>query len=665
MARKSAKVEGGLWHEAEDPNDRAKRLHAVVDSLHTTTEARRRRILRHLRMYESRWLADLTPTAYTDGTTRAAGPGPSVVQLPRAIVDTACAKIAGKQKPKAMFAVSNGDWATKRKAKKMERAVEAIMAQRHGLQHDAYGVHLEAFRDTGYADCGAVKWEADIEGGRVYCRRLLPWEVIVDPRECRDGSMPLNWFHRFGFDRFKLAAQFPKFADQIMAAPAIPDVYGASTRGVENDRHGRMVLVEEGWRVAISKDLPGVHCTAVGGVDITEGEEWEWTFPPIEMITWAPHRMGILGACLIEISAGLCDEVNDQVERWRQNEKLGSNMYGTCEEGSVREEEKRSNKAMTWIHHKPGTTPPQITVPNTFGPASIQYLDRMIKLVYDIPGISQADAQSEREPGLQSGEAQRIVANIKSERFSVQWQNYERMVAIGGARQILRCLQQLAAAGEGNDVVIRSARGNDLQEFRWKDFALEIPDESIQIAAVSGLVNTPADRVDVAERLFSMGILSAAGVRRVIQAQDLDRELAAEDAQSRLIESYIEQWLDPATKAQQKKFTYKPPKKWFDLNEAIIQVGRAMFEAEADNCPDWNLQWFVRFLEDCDRVMDQIAARKAQMQAAAGGNTGALNALGPTAPGGGTPPPGPPGPPGPNGSPPQMSNGAGPPQMAA
>ena len=660
MTKRAAAKDGGLWHEAKDPNERAKRIAAVVDSLHVTTEARRRRILRHLRQYEGRMLPDLTPTAYFDGPSRATGVQPSIIQLPRAIVDTACAKIAGKQKPKAMFAVSNGDWQTKRRAKKMERAIEAVMAQRHGLSHDAYGVLLEAFRDTGYADCGAVKWFADFEARRVTCERMLPWELLVDPRECRGGP-PLNWFHRYGYDRFKLAAKFPQFEDQIMAAPAIPDVYGASTRGVENDRHGRMVLVIEGWRVAISDDLPGTHCIAVGGIDLTEGEEWPWTFPPIELTTWAPWRMGIFGTSLIEIVSGLCEEVNDQVERWRQNEKLGSNMYGVCEDDSVREEDMRSNKAMTWMRHKKGSPAPQITVPQTFGSASMQYLERMIRLVFDIPGISQADAQSEREPGLQSGEAQRIVANIKSERFSVQWQNYERMAAVGSARQILRCLQQLADDGSGGDVVIRSAKGSELREFRWKDFALEIPDESIQIAAVSGLVNSPADRVDVAERLFAMGILSPAGVRRVIQAQDLDSELAAEDAQSRLVETYIESWLDPSTKAEQKKFQYRPPKKWMDLAEAIVQVGRAMFEAEADGAPDWNLQWFVKFLEDCDRVMDQIAARKAEIQAAAGGNSAAIGALGPTGPGGPPgPPPGPPGPAGPS----PILNGAAPPIAA-
>lgn len=639
-------MQQGLWHEAEDPDERAKRVHAVVESLHTSTEARRRRILRHLRQYEGRWLPDLTPTAYFDGPSRSLGPQPSMIQLPRALVDTAVAKIAGKQKPKAMFAVSNGDWATKRKAKKQERAIEAVMAMRHQGHHDAYGVLLESFRDCGYADCGVVKWFPDYQAKRPSIERVLPWELIVDPRECRAGP-PLNWFHRYGYDRFKLMAQFPQFADQILAAPAMPDVYAGGTRGGENDRHGRMVLVVEAWRVALGEDEPGVHCTAVGGVDLSDGEEWPWQFPPFEVQTWSPWRMGIFGSSLVEIASSLCEEVNDQYERWRQNERLGSNQIGVMEDGSIREEDIRSNKQMTWVRYKKGSPPPQLVTPNTFGPASIQFLQTTLKLVFDVPGISQADAQSEREPGLQSGEAQRIVANIKSERFAVQWQNYERVAAIGSARQIIRCLQQLAEAGDG-DVIIRSVKGNAMQEYRWKDFALDVPDESIQIAAVSGLVNTPADRVDVAERLFAMGILSAAGVRRVIQAQDLDRELAAEDAQSRLVETYIESWLDPSSKKEHQKFEYRAPKKWMNLEEAVIQVGRAMFEAEADGAPDWNLQWFVRWLEDCDRVMEQIAAKKAELQAAAGGSAPALGMIDPGAPGPGGPP-GPPSPPGPQG----------------
>lgn len=649
----------GLWWSTDDPETRARRLSALVTSLDNDQEARKRRILRDLRRYEGRDLADLTPTAYYASVALNGVDDEYRVQLPRALVSTAVAKIAGKQKPKALFAVTDGDWGTKRRAKKMERAVEAIMQQRQGLHLDGYSVLLDCFRDCGYADCGVVKYWPDFQSKKVVIERVLPWEFLVDPKECRAGA-PLNYFHRYGYDRFKLVSRFPKYAKEIMAAPAVNDVRSAGSIDASTDRRGRMVQVDEGWRVALSEDEPGVHTIAVGGVDLTEGESWEWTFPPFEMFTWEPWRIGIYGTSLVEIAGTLTDQVNQQFERWAMAEQLGSNMVIFAQEDSVRDEDIKSNIPATVVYvKKSATAMPTIQAPTTMGPTSVAWLDRTMRMAFDVPGISQADAQAEREPGLQSGEAQRIVANIKSERFSPQWQQYERVAAVGSARQILRCLQELAADGEG-DVVVSAYKGTQAQEFRWKDFSLELPEEAIQIAAVSGLVNTPADRVDVAERLFGMGILSPAGVRRVIQAKDLDSELESEDAQARWIEKQIERWLDPVTKNQQRKFEYVAPIKWMNLAEAIVQVGRALFQADVDGVPDWNRQRFIRFLEDCDRIMEKIDAQKAQTQAAAGGNTAALQAIGGAAGGPPAPPGAPPG--GPQPPPPQAPPG---PQQAA
>lgn len=635
-----------LWHQCS-PQDRAKAVVGTVDSYSSEQEQRRKRILRNLRLYEGRPLSELTPRAYynSDAYT-CADDIPYRINLARALVATAAAKIAGKQRPKAQFAATEADWSIKRKAKKKERFVEAAMLARQGNHHDAYAVGLMAFRDACIADVGVLKFWADKAGRRVAIDRVLPWELIVDPNEARSG-MPLNYFHDYGYDRFKLLERFKdvKGAEEaIMTAPAISDNYaGAMGKDSIRDK-ARQVRVVEAWRMALSDDKPGCHSLCVGNFDLTQGEQWTRQFPPFELILWEPWMMGCLGTSLVDVAAPICEELNAAFQRWAQAEQLGSNMYGVCEEGSISEDSLESNEPVIWLKVKPGTqVMPNLTAPNTMGPASIEWMGKLQSLGYEIPGVSQMAATGQKAPGVDAAVAMRTIENIGSERFAIQWQAYERVMAIGATRQILACVKELEEEGDG--VVMRFPAGNVLQELKSSDFNdYDVPDEAIQVYAVSGLVNTPADRLDLAEKLFTMGILSKEGFKRVIQYKDVDQELSTENEQSALLDKYIERWLDAEEPKKSKRgqmvkkpITVPVSMKWMNLEEAIIQVGRAAMRAELDEAPDYNMKFFLDFLGLCSKELDKRAAAQAQLAGTAGGGAG-LGAVNQAAMGAGTAP---------------------------
>src|SRR6185503_16216122 len=106
---------------------------ATVDSYSSEQDQRRQRALRNLRMYEARPLGELNPRSYYNADAYTTEDGDIYrVNLARALVSTAVAKIAGKQRPKAAFCATEADWSVKRKAKKKERFVEAAMLARQG-----------------------------------------------------------------------------------------------------------------------------------------------------------------------------------------------------------------------------------------------------------------------------------------------------------------------------------------------------------------------------------------------------------------------------------------------------------------------------------------------------------------------------------------------------
>ena len=619
-----------IWHQLEG-EQLAACVDATVDALERTQAERRFRALRNVQIYEGRKLEGLFPSAYFSSYELSDDQFDTYrINLARGLCNTALAKVAGKQRPKAQFCTTDADWSTKRKAKKLEKFVEAVQLQRHGNLQDVWAVGLLAFRDCTVVDMGAIKFEADVLEKRIRIRRVLPWELYFDPYESRNGD-PQNLFHVYAYDRYKLLEQFPKYRDAIVNAPSLEeDPRGHSLYGY-GPEVARMVKVKECWRLPPSSETPGKHAIVVGNVDLTGGEEYTRSFFPFEWMIWEPWMVGMHGASLVDNVAALCDELNAAAQRWSDGERLLSNVVLAAEEGSIKEEDLESNVAGNIVYYRKGSPGVSALVTPTIGETSIRWKQECKQDAFDISGVSYQSATSQTDAGVTAGVAMRTKENIQSERFSIQWQMFERVMAVGCARQIVACAREIAE--KEPDFAVRYANSSVLQEIRLGDVDYDFPDEAIQVYAVSGLVNTPEDRLQLASELFDRQIISQDAYLRVIQAKDIDGELANGNTQSRLIERYIEQWLDATQEDEDNgRFRYRPPIPFMNHEEAILQVGRAYMSAELDDAPDYNLQFFLRFMDQCDKQIQKKAAQQAQLEAAAKGNTAAVQGLGTGAP---------------------------------
>jgi hypothetical protein len=139
----------------------------------------------------------------------------------------------------------------------------------------------------------------------------------------------------YAYDRYKLAARFPKNSDAIMSAPGLnEETTGANAYGFGSEI-ARMVKVREAYRLALSDDEPGMHSIIVGDCDPAKGEPYTRTFPPFELMSWEPWIMGLGGTSLVDNVADLCEELNASVERRSTAEKLCSNGVTFYREGIV------------------------------------------------------------------------------------------------------------------------------------------------------------------------------------------------------------------------------------------------------------------------------------------------------------------------------------------
>ena len=611
-----------LWHNLRGA-ECASAVKGICDDWERDQGQRRIRMRRNIELFEGMRLAGLSPSSWFSNIELSSDDWDVLrVNIARGLVHTAVAKIAGKQKPKTQFVVNDGDWAVKRRAKKMERFCEANMLARQGYAADAYELGLEAERDCCVADLGVLKYEPNLERKCVDISRRLPWAIMVDPLDAQNGQ-PQSLVEVYPYDRFKLAAKFPKFEKEILAAPDITaetgaqDFYGSAV--VDNHSH---VLVREAYRLPFSKAKPGRRALIVGSVDLAD-EDWELDFFPYEFFVWEKRFTGLYGASIVDNVYHLVGELNGAIQRMSDAERHGSHQVVVAEEGSLTDRaDVEGNLPRTLIIHKKGSPQPTVTTPNAISSSTVQWWNLLKGQCFEIPGISQMGATGQKDPGVDAAIAMRTIENIATERFAPQWQAYERRMSVGSARQILACGRIIADTSKTKEeaYVVKWNGNGFLQDLELKDFDLEEDQYQIQPYAVSGLTNTPADRLSLATELLDRQIISQDGYLRVIQAKDIDAELARTNTWSQLIEKYIESWLD-ATKEDEAsgKFMYRPPVKFMPLADIIVQVGRAYAFAELDGAPDYNLGFFIRFMGDCDREIQKMKAQEAALAAQAKG----------------------------------------------
>ncbi len=632
--------------------------HAVRDTcvrLERVQSVRRQRARRNLELYEGRSLSGLNPAAYFNENEYATPDFDALrVNFARAVVNTAVAKIAGKQKPKAQFAVTDGEWSIYRKAKKMERFVEAHMLARQDNHHDAWSVGIAAFRDACVTDIGAIKFTANIKQKRIDISRAIPWELLVDPQEARN-SAPMNLFHSYAYDRYKLADQFPDYEKEIMAASGLEQEVDAADWYGTGFEKSRQVRVREAWRLPLSDEKPGRHALVIGGVDLCQpygeedapGEEWTRGFFPFEFIVWEPWMLGMYGTSIVDNVYHMVQEINAETQRMSEGQRFATNLMLGCEQGSIPDDVLASNKAVVIVQRKVGSPAVDIQRPEGITQSSIQWWQLMKSNIFEVPGVSQMSATSQIDQGVTAAIAMRTKENIGSERFAVQWEQYERVMGIGAPRQICACARELMEDHPG--YMAKWPGIGFFKEFKASDVMLDENQYQIQLAAVSGLVNTPTDRLQLASELFDRQVISKEAFLRITQTKDVDKEISSAGKVNELVDSYIEEWSD-ATKETEAdgKYRYKPPIKFLGiagLTDMLVQVGRAYLDAELKNAPDFTIAQFVRFMGDCDRIIQQLTAQQAQMQAAAMGKgpapmPGGDASAGPPPPAGG-PAPGP------------------------
>jgi hypothetical protein len=329
------------------------------------------------------------------------------------------------------------------------------------------------------------------------------------------------------------------------------------------DHQQEMVRLDEAYHLASGpNEGDGSFVQCVQGVLIAK-KPWKWDFAPYAVARWSESPLGFWGMGLAEELVGIQIEINRLVRKIQTSFQLLANPYVLAD--------RASNIARSSITDIPGSVilyngrEPRVYAPSTVSPEVFSHLDRLYQRGYELAGISQLSAQSQKPVGFESGRAILVFEDIESDRFSTVYRQWEQMhmrvVELG-----------LWAADQEKRYWVPARKALSIEKMKYSDVGIDREDVMTQIMPTSILGDTPSGQIDELERLQQKGII---GGPEDLADQILDPDVKAvlnrKAAPKRLIERMVQSMLEGGE--------YQPPEPFMDLQLAMMTAQAMYLEA--------------------------------------------------------------------------------------
>jgi hypothetical protein len=429
----------------------------------------------------------------------------------KAICDTFSSRLS-KDRPMPSFVTDDGDWALKRRAKKFREFIVGQMLETEFDDRSRNALH-DGTR------LGNAFTRIDDNDGAIFAERLPVNDLLFDRRECKYGR-PQQAIRLQRVARDHLAELFPSARAAIERAPASirrkddSDIDGEGPRAGDLDDY---VDTWEAWHPpTLRESKNGRHVLCIDSDDAKSGtlvsEEWiEPRFP------WAMFRLtdpdwGLYGDGFVDQLADLQHRVNLIVRDIQLNLAATGRGHFLVNEANDIPVEMLTGFQPFKLKFK-GAQPPQWETAKPFNEAQMSALDRFIGWMYDLTGVSKANAESKSSLGAgASGVALDTQYDIDSDRFRMPQANYARyrldaaQCYLDAAGRVSR--RRSESKGKKRSWVAVSWKNRDaIQRLDYDQVSLADDTYRLRIEPVGFLPDTRAGKLSVVEQLAKAGVI--------------------------------------------------------------------------------------------------------------------------------------------------------------
>lgn len=149
--------------------------------------------------------------------------------------------------------------------------------------------------------------------------------------------------------------------------------------------------------------------------------------------------------------------------------------------------------------------------PAPFDPMWQSLLDSYVKQAYEIVGVSQLSAQSQKPAGLDSGVALQTLSDIESDRFMVQLQGY--------TNAFVDLANLIIEVNEDGSILPKSV---DTAEYSWEDIRKQKDLFKVQFSAMSILSKDPQTKLQQIMQLTQIGLITTDKLATYLDSPDLE-----------------------------------------------------------------------------------------------------------------------------------------------
>ena len=454
-----------------------------INTLESRYSAYKSKCLRNLRLftYSSTTTLDISESEvvgfYQRGTFSTSDDTTSAIQenVIASCIETLCSKIAS-QKVRPFFNTVNGTFKEMQIAKQAQIFFDMLYEE-----NNVNEIITDAFRNACIFDKGIVKISDDGITNR------LPWNVFFDPREVTYSQIT------------QVAEKLPKTPGRILELKY----------GIKVNRNLDYTVYEY---YDVMEHIKAVYVQELNKV-VTH--EYKPNIIPYLEIHYTNPVKGDTSQSVVDQLYGIQTQIDELLAVMKDSIAVNPGMTLLVPRSSNIKTNMLSNRTGQIIQYDP--IPGQTTSPVTYAtndiisPQFVQLLDKLKNDAYEIVGISQLSATSQKPSGLNSGVALNTMEDIESSRFETQLNSVVRLyVDVAKA-----CLDIFPP--EIDILPDDLNRAN----IKWADIVEARNNMKIQFSAAESLSKDPSEKLKQLVALSQAGVIPQSHIATLMELPDL------------------------------------------------------------------------------------------------------------------------------------------------
>lgn len=439
---------------------------------------------RNFRRYENTPLISLsTKTSQVIGYFQDEGYGEEdLVNSPninviKSVIDTLTSKIA-QSKVRPYLNCINGSF----KDIQIVKQAQQYFDQMYEMQ-DVNKTVSEAFRDSCIFDTGVIY----VDERTNEIRRALPWQVFIRSSEKAYGKITRVFYEQ---------KEFP--------VSLVPEKYIKKNCNCE---YVTMGVYYDTFNKTKAVFIPELNVWDIMPFDADR--------LPFIFLWYSSPVAGNSSTSVVDMLNNIQIQINQLMKKISDAATLNpANTIFVPQDSSLKVSQ-LSNRIGSIVQYKatPNMTSSPVTVstPAFIDPQYMQLVEQLKNDAYEMVGISQLSAQSQKPTGLDSGVALQTMENIESDRFETQ------------LNQVIRAyveLTKVCISVFDQDATILP-ESNKRVAIQWKDIVEESKNMTIQFSGADALSKDPSTKLEQLQMLAQAGVLPASRISQFLEIPDL------------------------------------------------------------------------------------------------------------------------------------------------